>query len=377
VTNFKKEVGILNFQHSTHNYGAVLQAAALEYQISQLGYEAEHINFISQSKGVIQTLNSIKKSIKELIIKPTTSAKPKVENPEVFETFRQKWVTRTASVYTNINELKALENSYQTVVVGSDQVWRTQYTSKNALVYFLAFVAYKTKRISYAASFGVDFWFDNNKPELTRQIKHELTKFDAISVRESKGVDICKDTFGVAASHVLDPTLLVGRVYFETIIENDATETAEANVVYYKLDIDDAFIADIAKLGQYLNCIAENIYHKEENGLFFYNSVADWLNKIKESKLVVTDSFHCVCFALLFEKPFIYYPNDVRGMSRLDSLLGLVGLKDRICKNAEYFNSSGILDKKIDYNAVNSVLEKLRSDSLQYLSTALSSKKII
>jgi hypothetical protein len=373
VPNSKKKVGILNFQYSTHNYGAVLQAAALEYQISQLGYEAEHINFIPKSKGVSQTLNSVKKSIKKLIVKPTISVRAKVENPAVFELFRQKWITRTAAVYTNITELKVLGNAYQAVVVGSDQVWRPQYTSKNALVYFLAFVANKTKRISYAASFGVDVWFDNNKPKLTQKIKSEITQFSAISVRESKGVDICKDTFGVTACHVLDPTLLIGRSYFETIIEKDAAQTADANVVYYKLDINDAFIADMAELGQHLNCAAENIYMKEESGLFFYNSVADWLNKIKKSKLVVTDSFHCVCFALLFEKPFLYYPNDNRGMSRLESLLGLVSLEDRICKDSEYIKSSGIFNKKINYNHVNSILEELRCDSLEYLSKSLES----
>jgi hypothetical protein len=45
-----KKVGILNFQYSTHNYGAVLQAAALEHICRQLGHEAAHLDCIARPK---------------------------------------------------------------------------------------------------------------------------------------------------------------------------------------------------------------------------------------------------------------------------------------------------------------------------------------
>jgi hypothetical protein len=43
-----KKIGLLNFHYSGHNYGAVLQAAALADVITQLGYSPEHIDFIPQ-----------------------------------------------------------------------------------------------------------------------------------------------------------------------------------------------------------------------------------------------------------------------------------------------------------------------------------------
>ena len=61
--------------------------------------------------------------------------------------------------------------------------------------YFLSFLkTHNTKRIAYAASFGVDYWDDNQNPEKSRaEVKPLLQKFDAISVREDSGVKVCKD----------------------------------------------------------------------------------------------------------------------------------------------------------------------------------------
>jgi hypothetical protein len=369
------KVGILNFQYSEHNYGAVLQAAALESSIKELGYHAEHINFIPVVQNSSTFWEKLKRKLVAVKVQLSSQKKPlqKVHNKVVFEEFRKNWLTRTPRVYNTLAELQTIKDVYATVVVGSDQVWRPLYTQNNAMAYFFSFVSTTCRRVSYAASFGVDYWASQDDIKLTSAIKTELKKFNAISVRESSAVTICKDVFDVDAIHVLDPTLLIGRHFFDQIISESSHSKPTADIVYYKLDINEEFIKDTGIIAEKYAYTIENIYHKNIGGEWHYNPVAEWLEKLRESKLVITDSFHCVCFSILFGKQFIYYPNDARGMSRLESLLSALNLTSRICHNTTEFSSTTLVDDKIDYLKVNTILEGLQHKSKDFLQKALAS----
>lgn len=56
ITALNKKIGLLNFHYSDHNYGAVLQAAALSDVISRIGYSVEHIDFIPNKIAQKKTL---------------------------------------------------------------------------------------------------------------------------------------------------------------------------------------------------------------------------------------------------------------------------------------------------------------------------------
>lgn len=58
--------------------------------------------------------------------------------------------------------------------------------------------------------------------------------------------------------------------------------------------------------------------------------VASWLKTIANSKLVVTDSFHTVCFAIIFRRSFIAISSTKRGKSRLLGILEPLGLQHRL-----------------------------------------------
>ncbi|MEP2653793.1 MAG: polysaccharide pyruvyl transferase family protein [Paraglaciecola sp.] len=366
------KIGIVNYQYSNHNYGAVLQAAALHFYINHtLGYESEHINFIPQ--GAKPKLKTKLKSIINRYLRDFGLKEKKIEhasfiNPEIFEEFRQKWLPRSDNTYHSFEQIKQANLNYTHAIVGSDQVWRPSYADSSALVYFLAFLNNDVKKISYAASFGNDFWELNEQD--TKKFADEVKQFTAVSVREISGVDICKNTFGVDAQHVLDPTLLVGRAFFDSVI-GEAIPKGNSDIVFYKLDIDDKFEKCIEDTSSNFSFSNKNIYYSSQGRKYYYRPVSDWLSDIRESKLVITDSFHCVCFAILFEKPFLYYPNDNRGLARLESLLTLLGLENHIYRGdvdpAELAKSL----MNIDYSEVNQKLAKLRDGSAKFLYDAL------
>jgi len=55
-------------------------------------------------------------------------------------------------------------------------------------------------------------------------------------------------------------------------------------------------------------------------------SIEQWLRNISDSRMVITDSFHGVVFSILFNKPFLFLGNEVRGNTRVDSLFEMLDI---------------------------------------------------
>ncbi|MGL4672846.1 MAG: polysaccharide pyruvyl transferase family protein [Cetobacterium sp.] len=92
---------------------------------------------------------------------------------------------------------------------------------------------------------------------------------------------------------------------------------------------------------------------------------------VKDAELVITDSFHCTVFSLIFNKKFVVVANPERGAARLENLLGIVGLRDRFFTDIKDVLKSGILDKTIDYVEVEKKLAVHREYSMNFLKRAL------
>jgi hypothetical protein len=352
-----------------------LQAAALNKAIEMLGYQVETIDFIPEVTVQPKSVRNMVGDILRLLGLRAKAPKLKpMENEHVFEDFRLTWLPRSEAKYCNLSDLNTISTEYSTVIVGSDQVWRPAMTQEFALAYFLSFVPESCKRVSYAASFGIDYWQEKNIRTSTANVVKEVQKFHAVSVREDSGVGICKNVFDVNAEHVLDPTLLVGREFFEETIKHSPVSDHPADIVYYKLDVNHKFLSQLKQIEEQLDYRSEDIYYSQVDGKYFFTPVTQWLVKLRDSKLIISDSFHCICFAILFEKEFIYYPNAERGMSRLESLLKSIGLEHRICRDQNLLNNSAetYLTKKIDYMLVNRILEDSRHTSFTFLKNAIS-----
>lgn len=373
-----KKVALLNFYFANKNYGAVLQAAALQDFLRKKGYSPFNIKllFIDKRSKLRKVLSGVLLHIKQLV-------NPKkfytVGNQKAFADFRDEWIVDTdqSYSYTNIGQFAEQNKDVLAYIVGSDQVWRPSYTVECTESYFLEFVGDEKKKIAYAASFGKDYWELEAGDSLTLQLKDLIGRFSAVSVREDSGKEISKQVFDCKADHVLDPTLLVGRGFFEEIIETADIGIQEGNVVYYKLDPDEDFMKGITFLKDEYSCEAENIYFNENivNGRIHreYNSVPLWLAKLRDAKLIVTDSYHCVCFALLFNKPFIAYSNQSRGKARFESLFSLLDLDEK----SLYLSSSsqvvaGNYSLIEDFSEVNQKLMSLRKSSANFLLSNLS-----
>jgi hypothetical protein len=364
----KNVIGIINFHYSNNNYGAVLQACAIQQVVRSYGYNVENINYIPLEPK--KTLKNYLGDILRIFGLRKSETRKKVKHNGKFQSFRDKFLTTSDLCQTDV-ELSNLSLKYTHVIVGSDQVFRPAMTRHNATKYFLDFCPESIK-ISYAASFGTDKWESNVYTKNTKHFSRLLAEFSVVSVREDSGVNICKDMFGLEAHHVLDPTLLVGVDYFRTMFDANSTNKDPKLISYYKLDIDNAFLQVIDRLAGRRKCVSKNIYHEANlQGEEQYHSVEEWLLSISSSNLVVTDSFHCVCFSILFNVDFVCITNAERGISRLTSLLEMLGLSDRLCSSPDLVES--ISQKGIDWCAVEKMLFDERQKSTEFLLKSLTS----
>lgn len=353
------KVGILTFQWaSNQNFGASLQSYACKKLLDKiLNVEnTEIINFTPVNltlKGKILSFITVKN----------------------FREYNSKFLKLTKKIQ-NIKDFKNLNNKFDIFVVGSDQVWRPIWFGEKSLHYFFDFVDDNKKKIAYAASFGVDYW--EGTPELTEKIKPLIKKFDHISVREESGIDICKNTFGIDnAVCVLDPTLMISREDYQPILDDwqDKSHLKKKYISHMLLDDtaelkkESQNIADY--LGSDINYIKGKSFKIFGKNKILSNKVSQWLTYLKDTELVITDSFHCTVFSLIFHKKFVVVANPVRGVARLETLLSKVGLEDRFFTDIKDVMKSGILDKEIDYNEVDKKLEVHRKYSMDFLKRAL------
>jgi hypothetical protein len=355
-----KKIGTLNLHFSNENYGAVLQAYALQTYLKNHGYEATIINFLNFPRTPHLIIITIIKSISQ--------------NP--FRRFRKKWLYPITKPFFWSFQINYKKFDFDTYITGSDQVWRraSSMIISPPTVYYLPFVPKHLKRIAYAVSFGIDEW--GLKDAYTEKISQEVNKFDAVSVRELSGLEICREVFGLRdVIHTLDPVLLAGRSYFDKII-NKAENTQNNEIVYYKLDPDKDFNSMIEYLCLELQAPVKNIYYSFYKNILRwkikkYYEVSDWLAGIRDARFVVTDSYHCVCFCILFEKQFICVPNQNRGVTRIVSLLNILGLSERLYASLDEIKNNSAWKSSIDYSKVRGALDLEREKSSSFLINAL------
>jgi hypothetical protein len=275
-------------------------------------------------------------------------------------------------------ELRKMNERCDTFMVASDQIWKSLLYEEQGNYYALDFVQDNKRKVTYGTSFGHDYYLGSEK--VREEMKYYLKRFDAIGVREDSGVEICREVFDVPARKVLDPVLTVDKKIFEDLIAESA-RTDKDYVFSYMLEPNqnkECVVKTAAK--QYgtkdINVTGMDVTPSRINGwnlvLERNVKVSDWLYLIKNSRCVVTDSFHGMCFAILFEKPFVVIEHENRGNGRFYSLLRTIGLENRIVKSPT--NLSGIeelLQQDIDYGRVNQILSEERQDSLAWLKEQL------
>lgn len=370
-------IGILTL--SIHgNYGGVLQNFALNKILRKLGHYPCTIDYktLKHQRIKIKVFRLLRYLGGRYYVKYISYLNPKFAFLYHIRTFADKHITFTKVLKTK-QELEQVSSRYDAIIVGSDQVWRYIFIYDDVGAYFLDFVKDNVKRISYAASVGVDAnEYPNAELEKVRKL---YPNFDAVSVRECSSVNLIHSLWAPnpLAKHVLDPTMLLDADFYRRIISQEKIKKQHGrNLFYYVLDMNDGKKNGIKKVAESKDLFPYTIYSADGNELKsilrkgFSQKVEQWLSCIDNSEFVVTDSFHGCVFCILFNKQFIVYGNKERGLSRFTSLLGMFGLENRLVDVDTSIDE--ILEMpRIDYAKVNNLLDEERKKSLEFLSNSL------
>lgn len=372
------KIGILT-QPLQANYGGLLQNYALQQVLLRAGHEVETIDWTPSYKSLRYRLYRIKWTILSFLFPkkfPKLKYQPTDDEKKVIQQhtnhFISTYIHHTKTImFKDGFRHQAKVGKYDAYVVGSDQCWRPCYNAFLSSMFLDFAKDEKVKRIAYAASFGTDQW--EFTQEETLICSPLAQKFDFVSVREDSGVNLCKDHLGVAAIHVLDPTLLLTKEDYILLIEAEKEPKAQGTLFNYILDPDtvkSAFINRVAKERglksfQVLpKCQAEtrtkdDIKNRIEDCVF--PGVTTWLRAFMDAEMTIVDSFHGMVFSIIFNKPFWVIGNANRGMSRFTSLLKVFHLEDRLL-DADHLDDVDF-SKPIDWTKVNGILEEKRRES--------------
>lgn len=363
-------IGIISL-HLSCNYGGNLQSYALQTALERLGHSVEVINKKPYFE-LPSTLTVIRRYISKYVLGRDIDIQVERNNNLLIA----KSLTRekTGSLHKvipfadryihkkNIDFFCELSKyDYDAYVVGSDQCWRPLYATP-IQGYFLSFAkSWNVKRLSYAASFGVDNWEYSEYDTL--KCKDLVRKFDAVSVREDSGVKLCKDYLEVNAKHVLDPTMLLTKEDYIALIDafKQEKECESVNGLFcYMLDITE----------QKQNVVnSVSMAWNTEYTLCKESYMEEWLNAFYGAKVVLVDSFHGTVFSIIFNKSFWVIGNAKRGNARFASLLKMFDLEDRLVDP----QNCACIDWKaeINWKAVNEKLELFRNVSMAFLVDSL------
>ena len=207
-------IGILTFQPSL-NYGGILQCLALKQTLEAMGHEVSvfwrstpwfdsSVNGPYPQWGKRQWLRFFARSALGLgdfssWLRYHRTRRFRAENLSVMSWKLRCWNDAPSNLDLDL------------IVVGSDMVWHSGDWGDPRP--YLLEGAPNIPAIAYAASFGMPAipkqinkgLFTGN--DIPGRYRNDLLRFKAISCREAEGVRICKG-LGLAATHVVDPTML-------------------------------------------------------------------------------------------------------------------------------------------------------------------------
>ena len=388
-----RKIGIVAVTYKD-NFGSVLQTYATQYTLEKLGYNARIFEIKGVYRGImIKKLlyyagrifdpvevkylfaNLKSRSRKRVSVSADQFAADMKVRHRMYSDFNKRWNKMLPAV-NGWNGLKKQAEDMDTVVVGSDQLWRP--SNIVGCYYTLEFVPDEVKKISFSTSFGV--------PELPRRLhrhaKRFLSRIDHISVREDSGAVIVKQECGREAKVVCDPTMMLTAEDWMHI--QSVKPFAEGNYILMYLMGDNLkhreFVKKLRKATGFriIGLLHGATYISYDEDVVdekpFNVGPSEFINLIRYAQYVCTDSFHCCVFSILNSTKFFAFRRWPDGSKfsandRLYTLLKFTGLEHRILDGSE--DVEKCLAETIDFEDVLDKVALRRKKSMDYLIYAL------
>lgn len=365
-----KKIALTTWWHH-NNYGTALQVTSMYKVLKKMGYDVDVINYIPNGKRYPLKIN--KTANKD----SAWSEKPRIidnDREKHYEEYIKNNLTFTEKCIID-DDFFALNQEYDFFISGSDQIWSSVVFDSR---YFLDFVSDNNKKISYASSMQciTESSFVNN------QLKSLLNSFSFVSAREENSKNCISNYCKKDIELVLDPTLLLSYDEWKSVFKKE-NEIKEKYIICYFLGDNEYYLNSVKKIAKQTGYSVKVVpiftkdtdYGELEHGV----GPEEFFNLIDNAEMVLTDSFHGVCFSNLCEKPFYVFErfredDEFSQNSRIYNLLKMTGLEDRLIKFNNVIEENCELN--IDFKHAKAMIQKEKDKSLNYLDNCLNNKKL-
>lgn len=356
--------------HDVYNYGASLQAYALQkylefrgHQVEIIDYKPEYLQpksfwFVPQNSHYYKLAKNNKLIHIALCLYFAYKRFPTRGRKKQFDRFTKKYLKLTRR-YNSYSELQANPPSADYYIAGSDQIWNSVMENGKDPAFYLNFGSQYIKKISYAASFAIS---QIPKDEIGK-IKIMLKTLDSISVRETTGLKILDD-LEFKGTVVLDPVCLLTKTQWEEVA--GYKNIIKGNyLIIYDLTQNDNRIEETAKYlaKKYdlkIITIATYTPLKYATKNILNAGPIEFLNLIKNATFVLSNSFHATAFSVILNRPFaVYYKES--NISRMADFLASLNLESQLNPTKE------ALTIQFEWKTINQKFDLLRNKSISFL----------
>jgi hypothetical protein len=325
------KIGIITY-HFGHNYGAMLQAYAMQAALKEVGHDPYFVYLRKDFQFTNKYERRMPSSPKGLALTVVLRLlrKPLHRRFERFEAFLAKELPLT-SHYPTEQDLMENPPDLDGYVCGSDQIWNLQ-TGINEFFYG-KYVPDGTKLVSYAPSFGnVEI-----PKQHAEQVRHLLNRFHHLAVREESGCEMVRQLTGREVTRTIDPVFLIDNPIWESLAA--APEMRQPYIAFYALEMSSRASAIVARIARMTKLPVVVI---AKGGAFMFTcrtklaidaGPREFLGWLKNASMILTNSFHATVFAMKFDAPFVTIAHSHRN-ARMENLLQLAGLNERLVHNA-------------------------------------------
>jgi len=372
----KVKIGTLSLNINTNdlNYGALLHSWAFQQVLkNKLNIKnTEIIDYIPSHFIGINFKYPIITSIKGFHPRGTIKLLPNTyfhaKRYEKFKDFVDKNMVTSKSQY-NVETLNQAELDYDCIICESDVIWSPNSMAGNFdPTFFMALDSMKDKRrIAYAPSLANAEFTKDQEEQFTGLLKN----VDYISCRERYAAEYTSKFTDKRVSHVLDPTLLLNEKDYLEITEKRLI-TEKYLLIYFPLQFMPELVKQAKsyakKRGLKVVEISSYVLEKFKHKTYTDAGIGEFLSLVKNAEVVFSNSFHGVCFSVLFEKEFYAYSRKTG--RKIEDICKLLGLENRFIRN---FNFSE--QEPIDYNKINRIISEERIKSIEWLKESIYTKE--
>jgi len=360
----------LNINTPDFNYGAILHSWAFQQYLKKeklckyteiIDYvtpKLEKFNYTNPIKNGIKS-KKIKSIIKSMLIYPIYKSKyKKIHN------FINKEMNISQKKFTQkmLNDEKLV---YDTIICESDVIWSPGFFGgKFDKSFFMNLDSMKNmKKIAYSPSMANTTLTSNQKKELAEYLK----SIDYISSRETYNKDMIQKYTEKKVEHVLDPVLLLDEQHYSKITGKKLIDE-EYLLLYLPVDNNKKLRENAKEYAKLHNLkiieITTTCLPTLRKNTLNKAGVEDFLSAIKYANTIFTNSFHAICFSIIFNKNFYVFSRKNSG--KIKDICDVMNIPER------YFTDDNFVElKQLDYKKINNTWKRLKNKSENWLKDAL------